>query len=51
MQEVWRKLPFCEFYEVSNMGRVKSTFKGVARILKPYVRGDKKMMVMVNIRL
>ena len=33
-QEIWKKTIHSEDYEVSNLGRVRSTIKGITRILK-----------------
>ncbi len=48
-EEYWKKIPNLEFYEVSNLGRIRSLFQG--KILKFHQDKQGEMIVNLNIEL
>ena len=48
MEEIWRKIPGHEGYEVSNLGRVKGLFHRVEAIKTGHVSGGGYLQIMLN---
>ena len=48
MEEIWRKIPGHERYEVSNLGRVKGTFHRVEAIKTGHVSGGGYLQIALN---
>lgn len=48
MEEIWRKIPGHEGYEVSNLGRVKGIFHRVEAIKIGHVSGGGYLQIMLN---
>ena len=48
MEEIWRKIPGHEGYEVSNLGRVKGLFHRVEAIKTGHISGGGYLQIMLN---
>ena len=48
MEEIWRKIPGHEGYEVSNLGRIKGLFHRVEAIKTGHISGGGYLQIMLN---
>ena len=48
MEEIWRKIPGHERYEVSNLGRVKGLFHRVEAVKTGHISGGGYLQIMLN---
>ena len=48
MEEIWRKIPGHESYEVSNLGRIKGLFHRVEAVKTGHISGGGYLQIMLN---
>ena len=48
MEEIWRKIPGHESYEISNLGRVKGLFHKVEAVKAGHISGGGYLQIMLN---
>lgn len=48
MEEIWRKIPGHESYEISNLGRVKGLFHRVEAVKTGHISGGGYLQIMLN---
>lgn len=48
MEEIWRKIPGHESYEISNLGRVKGLFHKVEAVKTGHISGGGYLQIMLN---